>query len=239
MTSQIFKQSRSSHLTEPDLLRSARSQVVRSEVIMSHSNAEPRYAAATNEGGPQINGACQRPHQTLPPHQLNDFSRIRLRVGSVDFHTTRGVVRKSPLLALHLATEAGQQASREGYIYVDADPTVFPHILAYLRTGRMPLFFDSVRGHDDTKYYNLEHEAVYFQLHDLVIYLVNREYRDRASIQFSVQHVLDLSTAQYFQALDATVIPLIAWSGDWDNLPRSNAGYAVITKHVSLNRAPN
>jgi hypothetical protein len=59
---------------------------------------------------------------------------------------------------------------------VDADPSLFEHILRYLRTGAFPLSYDVEKGHDDVFYYVLLNQARFYQIEKLESWLKGREY---------------------------------------------------------------
>lgn len=97
---------------------------------------------------------------------------VQLRVGEEVFHTTKGTLAESRLLAAMFSIP---QAT-EGEYFVDADPKMFEHILRYLRTRTYPLFYDNVKGHDHCLYALLAREAEFYQIDKLAAWLSARKY---------------------------------------------------------------
>ncbi|KAK0617643.1 hypothetical protein B0T14DRAFT_569132 [Immersiella caudata] len=61
-------------------------------------------------------------------------------------------------------------------LFVDSDPTVFTHILNYLRRGVFPLAYDQKRGHDYKLYADILADAQYFQIPKLEAWITERLY---------------------------------------------------------------
>ncbi|KAI9375528.1 hypothetical protein BJX61DRAFT_539680 [Aspergillus egyptiacus] len=76
-----------------------------------------------------------------------------------------------------------------GLIYIDADPTLFKHILRYLRRGVLPIFYDNDRGHDHALYLALLEEARYFQIARLQDWLENKRYLYALAVNYSVEEL--------------------------------------------------
>ena len=69
------------------------------------------------------------------------------------------------------------------------DPELFEHILRYLRRGVLPVFYDSVKGHDHTLYLALLEEAKYFQVPRLVNWLRGKGYLQAIKIRYSADEL--------------------------------------------------
>jgi hypothetical protein len=52
----------------------------------------------------------------------------------------------------------------DGSYFIKTDAHVFEHILRYLRTGVLPIFYDKVAGHDFPLYEALLDESTYFAI---------------------------------------------------------------------------
>lgn len=70
----------------------------------------------------------------------------------------------------------------DGSYYVETDAHVFEHVLRYLRTGVLPVFYDRERGHDFALYQALLEEARYFAIDRLQKWLCERKYLDAVKI---------------------------------------------------------
>jgi hypothetical protein len=69
--------------------------------------------------------------------------------------------------------------------FIEADSDVFEHILRYLRTGVLPIFYDNTNGHDYAKYHSLLGEAQYFGIDRLCRWIQERKYLDAVRIRHS------------------------------------------------------
>lgn len=68
---------------------------------------------------------------------------------------------------------------------IDADPALFPSILAFLRRGIYPIYFDRSSGHDLLRYHALLQEAKYFRIPLLEKWLMEKKYLKAVSIHYS------------------------------------------------------
>lgn len=80
-------------------------------------------------------------------------------------------------------------ALADGSYFIDADPTLFEHILRYPRRGVLPMFYDIDKGHDHMLYLALLEEARYFQISRLQEWLENKRYLYALSVECSVDEV--------------------------------------------------
>jgi hypothetical protein len=55
----------------------------------------------------------------------------------------------------------------DGSYFIETDAAIFEHILRYLRTGILPLFYDREKGHDFALYQAVLEEAKYFVINRL------------------------------------------------------------------------
>jgi hypothetical protein len=72
--------------------------------------------------------------------------RVTLQVGERRFVTTLQTLEKSGGFASLSRRWVNRQ--EENSYFVDADPTIFEHILRYLRRGVLVIFYDKAKGHD-------------------------------------------------------------------------------------------
>ena len=74
----------------------------------------------------------------------------------------------------------------DGSYFIETDADIFEHVLRYLRTGVLPVFYDRVKGHDFPLYQALLDEAMYFAIDRLQRWLCERKYLDAVKIQYLV-----------------------------------------------------
>lgn len=106
-------------------------------------------------------------------------AKVVLNVGGRHFETTLDTLTYESGYFKNLLSEKwsdGKDAS--GAYFIDADPTLFEHILNYLRRGILPIFWDKLRGHDHFLYFRLLEEARYFQIERLEKWLKEEKYLD-------------------------------------------------------------
>ncbi len=73
----------------------------------------------------------------------------------------------------------------DGSYFIDADPEMFVHVLAYLRrSSKFPLFWTKESGFDYVMYSKLELEAEFFGLHNLCAFIRKERYLD--AVKFHV-----------------------------------------------------
>jgi hypothetical protein len=58
----------------------------------------------------------------------------------------------------------GGDQQEDGSYFIETDADIFQHILRYLRTGVLPVFYDRSTGHNDSLYKSLLEEAKYFAI---------------------------------------------------------------------------
>jgi len=81
------------------------------------------------------------------------------------------------------------QPQTDGSYFIDADGDLFSHILRYLRSGVLPLFYSSQTGHDYGTYHALLGEAEYFGIERLKDWLRNKEYEKAVKVECSVEEI--------------------------------------------------
>ncbi|EAQ83140.1 hypothetical protein CHGG_10958 [Chaetomium globosum CBS 148.51] len=101
---------------------------------------------------------------------------IHLQVGERRFTTTRSTLTEESDFFAALLSGRWDNALADGSHFIDADPALFEHILAYLRRGVFPLFFDAAKGHDHHRYLSLLEEARYFRIPRLEAWLSEKRY---------------------------------------------------------------
>lgn len=134
-----------------------------------------------------VNGT-EAPEPSLPSTTKHN-NPITLQVGESRFHTFSSTLTpESPYFACLLSAQ-WHQHQPDGSYFVDADGDLFSHILRYLRSGILPLFYSSLTGHDYGTYRALLGEAEYFGIERLKDWLRNKEYEKAVKIECSVEEV--------------------------------------------------
>ncbi|KAI1801456.1 hypothetical protein F4811DRAFT_563996 [Daldinia bambusicola] len=126
----------------------------------------------------------------------NRTNRVTLQVGERRFTTLRDtLLAESAYFAARLSGR-WSDADADGSYFVDADPALFEHVLAYLRSGNFPVFFDSAAlAFDHARYAALLGEARYLGVRKLVDWIERKKYLDAVEITRSVIVDDDVSSA--------------------------------------------
>ncbi|PYI01540.1 hypothetical protein BO78DRAFT_269787, partial [Aspergillus sclerotiicarbonarius CBS 121057] len=93
-----------------------------------------------------------------------------------------------------LSSRWANNALPDGSYFIDADPTLFEHILRYLRRGVYPLFYSPDKGHDYALYSALLEETRYFGIPDLEAWLEEKRYLNAVQIVTWVDTINDDDT---------------------------------------------
>jgi hypothetical protein len=72
----------------------------------------------------------------------------------------------------------------DGSYFIESDANIFEHILRYLRTGVLPVFYDRLAGHDFPLYQAILEESKYFAIDRLQKWLRERKYLDVVKIHY-------------------------------------------------------
>lgn len=83
----------------------------------------------------------------------------------------------------------GDNALTDGSYFIDADSTLFEHILRYLWRRVFPIFYDIDKGYDHALYLALLEEARYFQIAQLQEWLENKRYLYALTVECSIEEV--------------------------------------------------
>lgn len=100
--------------------------------------------------------------------------RVELQIGEKKFSTTKATIAGSRVLSNLVSLPA----PADGPYFVDADPSIFEHVLRYLRTGIFPLFYDPDKGHDECLYLALLNQARFYQIDRLQSWIAAKSYLD-------------------------------------------------------------
>ncbi|KAK4182379.1 hypothetical protein QBC35DRAFT_510080 [Podospora australis] len=118
------------------------------------------------------------PIPSAPPH----YSESATIVPPMDEQVTLNVSGQKFTTTIFTLTNRSQYFSRlfqtthsnNAGIFIDSDPSLFHHVLQYLRRGTFPLSYDQKRGHNYKLYADLLSEARFFQLPKLECWLADQ-----------------------------------------------------------------
>lgn len=102
--------------------------------------------------------------------------RVKLQVGERRFTTMRQTLVAESSFFASLLSDRRNHVTEDCSYFVDADPTLFEHILRYLRRSVFPIFYDASRGHNYGLYIALLGEARFFGIPRLQHWLEQQEY---------------------------------------------------------------
>ena len=115
--------------------------------------------------------------------------QITLHIGERRFVTAAHMITQESGFFAALLSGHWDNRQADGLYFIDADAELFEHILRYLRRGVLPVFYDSVKGHDHTLYLALLEEAKYFQVPRLVNWLRGKGYLQAIKIRYSADEL--------------------------------------------------
>ncbi|KAK7936033.1 hypothetical protein PG985_001528 [Apiospora marii] len=119
------------------------------------------------------------------PEKNVETQLIRLRVGECQFTTTLSTLtNESTFFASMFSGDWNNPTTVDGVTFIDSDGHIFRHILAYLRSGRFPLFYDAGNHEFDfAQYQALLGEAKFFGIPRLQQWIEQHRYRDAIEVQ--------------------------------------------------------
>ena len=94
---------------------------------------------------------------------------------------------KSRYAAEWAGRELADEAANGGYRFIDRDGDLFKHILAFLRSGEPPIFYDNIKGHDLVMYQRVYAEACFFGVEKLVDWLKKKKYEGYITVNTSIR----------------------------------------------------
>jgi phytoene desaturase (3,4-didehydrolycopene-forming) len=131
------------------------------------------------------------PDGTSDQLELAPNAVIGLQVCDRHFTTTKDTLTGESGFFSSLLSGPWDNVLDDGSYFIDTDPTLFEHILRYLRRGVFPLFFDTIKGHDYHLYISLLAEARYFQIPRLARWLEQKRYLAAVRVENTADEYLD------------------------------------------------
>ncbi|BCS24064.1 BTB/POZ domain-containing protein [Aspergillus puulaauensis] len=127
------------------------------------------------------------PLSSSPSEPPTPNSTVKLQVGERWFTTTRDTLVSQSTFLEALLSSRWKADREDGSYFIDSDPTLFEHILRYLRRPNVfPIFYDPVKGHDLVLYNALLEEARYFGIDTLVDWFEGGGYLDKVTVNHTV-----------------------------------------------------
>ncbi|GAB0136484.1 hypothetical protein EsDP_00004784 [Epichloe bromicola] len=123
--------------------------------------------------------------------------RVKLLVGERLFTTTEQTLVAESAYFTSLLSGRWASTLEDGSYFIDSDPSLFEHILRYLRHSICPIFYDQLRGHDFGLYLALQAEARYFGIPRLHEWLENKRYFEAIHLSYRIQMVEDYSSQDF------------------------------------------
>ncbi|KAF9730054.1 hypothetical protein PMIN01_11987 [Paraphaeosphaeria minitans] len=84
----------------------------------------------------------------------------------------------------------------DGSYFIGSDAYIFEHILQYLQSGVLPVFYDKKTGHNFPLYQAVLAESRYFAIDRLEKWLCERRYLDAVKINYQATETQDRGTYQ-------------------------------------------
>jgi hypothetical protein len=127
----------------------------------------------------EYKSSAATPPTTLPPNV------VTLDVGGRKFKTSlMTLTTKSGFFKAFFGENWATTPQPDGSYFVDADPSLFEHLLAYMRRPNVyPVFWSKTAGFDHALYHRLACEAEFFQLYPLSDWIGKQGYLQGVSIQ--------------------------------------------------------
>lgn len=115
--------------------------------------------------------------------------QIILQVGERRFTTTKETLINESGFFSSLLSERWDNSQADGSYFIDADATVFEHVLRYLRHQVLPIFYDNAKGHDHALYLLLLEQATYFQIDRLETWLKSQSYLQAVKVTTTAERL--------------------------------------------------
>lgn len=164
---------------------------------------------------------------------------VTLQVGERRFMTSRATLTaESTYFASHFSWRWPYSKPDDGTHFVDADPTIFEHILRYMRHGTFPLFYDRTNGFDYGLYNLLMREAECFGMGKLKDWIATKRYLQA----ITVEHMADIfegcngdsRLGMYIKILDSSMEEL--YFPSWKNVKEYQCPRDIEVHHGDLRR---
>ena len=127
---------------------------------------------------------------------------ITLQIGERSFKTTLSTLTAGSSYFASSFSGRRPCSLPDGSLFVDADPDAFAHVLRYLRTGAMPLFWSQAAGFDLGLYSSVLASADYFGVDKLSAWIQGKRFFE--AVQF--EHKIDCREVYSVSSLRETEV---------------------------------
>ncbi|OJJ02343.1 hypothetical protein ASPVEDRAFT_41840 [Aspergillus versicolor CBS 583.65] len=129
----------------------------------------------------------QPPFSSAPSEPSTPNCTVKLQVGERWFTTTPDTLVSRSTYFEALLSSRWNTMREDGSYFIDSDPSLFEHILRYLRRPNVfPIFYDPAKGHDLVLYNSLLEEARYFGIDALVNWFEGEGYLGNVTVNHTV-----------------------------------------------------
>lgn len=116
-----------------------------------------------------------------------DIEHITLQIGEGAFQTTVFTLSgNSTYFASLFSGRWNIGCDHDGSLFIDADPKAFEHLLRYMRTGVMPLFWSQAGGFDLGLYNSVLASADYFGVEKLVSWIKEKKFFNAVNFEYTL-----------------------------------------------------
>lgn len=122
-------------------------------------------------------------------HPPVESDEIVLQVDDKIFRTTKGTLMEES--AYFSSRLANRRVAVDRKLTLDMDPTVFTHVLRYLRHGVLPCFYDKTHGFDYNLYSLVLAQAEYLLIERLSSWIRDKRYEKAVTKERSAKTYLD------------------------------------------------
>jgi hypothetical protein len=143
------------------------------------------YAAVTNNKDAAAEESREVPSINIAAGPFSTYpDTMNLNIGGRHFMVSRTTLMESGLFQHQLSDHFTWSPQADGSYFMDADPVLFEHLLAFMRRPEIfPVFYTSNSGFDYHLYSRLQVEAEYFQIDALYDWIKEKKYLKAVIIQ--------------------------------------------------------
>jgi hypothetical protein len=135
----------------------------------------------------------------------------------------------------HLLSGDWGDGKEDGSYFIETEARLFEHILRYLRTGVLPLFYDRVAGHDFPLYHALLQESKYFAIDRLQKWLCEQKYLDAVKIEYIATETQDRDSHRKHTTNDTNGHQFMVEDRFVDITAKSNSKITIVPIAVQKN----
>lgn len=139
---------------------------------------------------------------------LEDHLRVFVNVGERQFITTKATLSQS-----HYFQKRFVEYPNDDPHHIDGDGNYFEHILRYLRTQVLPVFYTREKGHDHALYDAILKEARFYGIPRLIEWLHTKKYEEAAKLVITTVVSEPSLSEENPQTVDRFVSP---WNADFE-----------------------